>query len=224
MKKTVSFCLYGTDLKYYTGAEKNILINKELLPEWDTDIYYSPVNILDGYVTKLSELGANMINVTEIPIHSKINYPMFWRYLSFTKNNTTIVRDLDSRISKREVENINRWLDEGTNYFIIRDHPWHSLVPGGLFGVRNPHDSVFEFFEDFITNNLQGWGTDQDMLSSFMSKIEKTDVTYFGFDKHENYIPRDDENFFIGIQLDENDNPINPSATLALDYLKQLGL
>ena len=71
MKKTVSFCLYGTDLKYYTGAEKNILINKELLPEWDTDIYYSPVNILDGYVTKLSELGANMINVTEIPIHSK---------------------------------------------------------------------------------------------------------------------------------------------------------
>jgi hypothetical protein len=70
----------------------------------------------------------------------------------------------------------------------------------------------------------QGWGTDQDMLASFMSTVNKSDITYFGFDKPETYISRDDKNFFIGIQLDENDKPIIPSATVALEFLESLRL
>ena len=36
--KHISFSLFGYDLKYYIGAEKNIVINKELLPDWTTVI------------------------------------------------------------------------------------------------------------------------------------------------------------------------------------------
>ena len=35
---------------------------------------------------------------------------------------------------------------------------------------------------------------------------------------------RDDKNFFIGIQLDENDKPIIPRATVALEFLESLRL
>lgn len=140
MKKTVSFCLYGSDLKYYKGAEKNIILNQKLLPDWDTDIYYSPSSILDGFVEKLSSLGANMIDVNEISISNKINYPMFWRYLSFLKTNVTIIRDLDSRMSSREVDYINKWLETESNYFIIRDHPWHSPVLEVCLGLKIPQN------------------------------------------------------------------------------------
>jgi hypothetical protein len=224
MKKIVSFCLYGDDLKYYVGAEKNIILNQKILPDWETYIYYSPSRILNGYVDKLKDLGANMINVDDLPINKNINYPMFWRYLSFIDNNITIIRDLDSRMSVRESEYINKWLDGDSNYFIIRDHPWHSQVPGGLFGFKDSSKSLLDFFVEFVSKHSQGWGTDQEMLFSFIEKIDKSDICYFGFDYQETYINRDDENFFIGIQLDENDKPIVPSATLALEFLKSLKL
>jgi hypothetical protein len=42
----------------------------------------------------------------------------------------------------REVEYINKWLEEGSEYFIIRDHPWHSPVPSGLFGIKGKIASI----------------------------------------------------------------------------------
>ncbi len=219
----ISFCLYGSELKYYVGAEKNIIINKELLPDWTTVIYYSSHNILPNYVEKLTSLGALMVDVSSIGLSEKLNYPMFWRYLSFLNDGVNIIRDLDSRVSLREVEYINQWLSSDSNYFIIRDHPWHSQVPGGLFGVKNSKLGLLEFFESFVSSNLQGWGTDQDMLSTYMNTINPTDISYFGFDRHETYIRRDDKDFFIGMQINEHELPLEPSATLALDYLNQLG-
>ncbi len=66
--KHISFSLFGYDPKYYVGAEKNIIINKELLPDWTTVIYYHPENILQGYVEKLTEMGAVMIDVSKIKL------------------------------------------------------------------------------------------------------------------------------------------------------------
>jgi hypothetical protein len=57
-----------------------------------------------------------------------------------------------------------------------------------------------------------------------MVNIDKSEVLYFGFDKPETYIPRDNKEFFIGIQLDENDKPTVPSGEKCLEYLKELNL
>ena len=72
--KHISFSLFGYDLKYYIGAEKNIVINKELLPDWTTVIYYHPENILQGYVEKLTEMGAAMIDVSNMKLVKKNPY------------------------------------------------------------------------------------------------------------------------------------------------------
>jgi len=222
--KYVSFCLYGNDLKYYVGAEKNIELIKKYLPEWTTVIYYSPSNFIKDYEQKLIDLGAKLINVNEIDLIKFVNYPMFWRYFIIFEKGTAIIRDLDSRISEREATYIKNWEESNKDYFIIRDHPWQSLVPGGLVGLKLKDENIKSFFSDFVQNNGLGWGTDQEMLQTYFHKIDRNNIFYCGFDDHTNYIKRDDLNFFIGIQLNENDEPIIPSATLAIDFLKSMNI
>lgn len=222
--KIISYSLFGTQPKYYVGAEKNIELNKRLLPDWQTVIYYNNKNILDGWVDRLSSLGAKMVDVTNFKFSNKetIHYPFFWRFFSFLYDDISISRDLDSRVSEREVEYINRWLESGLNYFIIRDHPWHSKVPSGLFGIKGKINEFGNHLMNFIENSDLRWGTDQEILQLYMENISQNEIFYCGFDEKNNYIPRNDKNFFIGMQIDEFDNPLKPSAEIALSFLAEL--
>lgn len=222
--KYISYTLFGTEPKYYIGAEKNIILNKKLLPDWETIIYYHKDRILDNTINKLTELGGKMIDVSNVIFSSKDvgDFPYFWRFFAFLEDSISIVRDLDSRVSEREVTYINRWLDSNCTYFIIRDHPWHSPVPSGLFGIKGKIENFETHFRDFVNTSDLRWGTDQEILQNYIDGIDKSDIFYCGFDKEETYIPRDDKNFFIGMQIDENDEPLKPSAEIALSFLKEL--
>jgi hypothetical protein len=222
--KYISYTLFGTQPKYYIGAEKNIELNKKLLPDWVTVIYYNEKNILDGWVEKLSSLGAEMRNITDFSFSDKdtIHYPYFWRFFSFLNDGISIVRDLDSRVSDREVEYINRWLNSECDYFIIRDHPWHSPVPSGLFGIKSKIQEFEDHFINFINTSDLRWGTDQEILHQYMENIDENNIFYCGLDRVDTYIPRNDKNFFIGMQIDENDNPLKPNAEVALSFLAEL--
>jgi hypothetical protein len=166
------------------------------------------------------------INVKDVKVGSTdaIKFPYFWRFLSFFEDTPSIVRDLDSRFSDREVSYINSWLNNDKDYFIIRDHPWHSPVPAGLFGIKRKIQPFEDHMIEFVANNSLSWGADQDILHLYMEKINKESIFYCGFDDATNYIPRDDKNFFIGMQIDENNQPIIPSATVALEYLNSMNL
>jgi len=226
MNKIISYSLFGEEPKYYVGAEKNIKVNQLLLPEWTTRIYYRPDKIKEGYVEKLESLGAEMINVEDVIIGNRpsIDFPYFWRFLTFLNDGIHLSRDLDSRVSSREVEYINRWENSDCKYSIIRDHPWHSPVPSGLFGVKGPDKDFESHFNEYIENNNLVWGTDQDILYKFIQNIDNSNIFYSGFERHETYIPRDNKEFFIGMQLDENDNPTKPSGEECLRFLKELNL
>lgn len=228
MKKIVAFSLFGSDPKYYVGAEKNITLTKEHLPDWEVSIYYHPDSTEESYINKIKTMDCNVINVADIDL--KINKPItdypipfFWRFFSFFDDNISIVRDLDSRISKREADYINRWINGDKNYFVIRDHTWHSQYPAGLFGMRGKSDEFKTFTENFINNTELLWGHDQLILEQFMKDVDKINIEYCGYDIPETYIQRDNKDFFIGIQLDENDNPTY-SGLQGLEHLKNAGL
>jgi hypothetical protein len=225
-KKYISFSLFGSDLKYYIGAEKNVLLNNQLLPDWETVIYYHPNNFRDEYLKKLKDRGAIMVDVSNVIIGGKSSehFPFFWRFLSFLNDGMTLSRDLDSRLSNREVEYIRQWEKSREDYFIIRDHPWHSPYPSGLFGVSRKISEFETNFHDYISSNELVWGADQDILEKYMVDKKTEDILYFGYDKTETYIPRDDEDFFIGMQLDEFDNPTKPSGVKCLEFLSELNL
>ena len=224
---TVSFSLYGSDPKYYIGAEKNIEQIQRLLPEWTVSIYYHTEKTRPEYVTKLGDMGAKMIDITNTVIGNTPSHacPMFWRFFSFFEDGYSIVRDLDSRFSGREVSYINKWIDSERDIFIIRDHPWHSQFPGGLIGMKSMASIIKPKMEEFVdTHNAGGYGVDQDFLLHCFNETPKDKIYYCGFDQEDNYIPRDDKQFFIGMQVDEHDKPIVPGATQALDFLGELGL
>lgn len=222
----ISYSLFGQDDKYYIGAIKNVILNQNLLPTWETIIYYHKDLTKLSYIETLKNMGAITVDVSNIKIGEKSSnqFPFFWRFLSFLENNISIVRDLDSRLSPREVQYIERWLNSDCDYFIIRDHPWHSPVPSGLFGIKGYKENFHTHFINFINKSNLFWGADQEILQEYMERINKKDVSYFGYDDPQSYIPRDDKNFFIGIQLDENDNPTVPSGELCLNYLNELNL
>ena len=226
MKPIVSFTLFGNNMKYYVGAEKNITEIQNLLPDWEIRIYYHRDLILNEYVEKLKDLGANLIDVHGIKFGDteSIHFPYFWRFLSFLEDTPSIVRDLDSRFSDREVSYINSWINSGKDFFIIRDHPWHAPVPSGLFGIKRKIEEFESHMIDFISNNELVWGTDQTILLFYMENISKDDIFYCGYDSPINYINRDNKDFFIGMQIDENDKPLIPSAIQALDHLNAINL
>jgi len=224
--KYISFSLFGTDLKYYVGAEKNVLLNNQLLPDWNTIIYYHPNNFRIEFLKKLKDKGAIMVDVSNITIGGRPSedFPFFWRFLSFLNDGMTLSRDLDSRMSNREVEYIRQWEKNNEDYFIIRDHPWHSPYPSGLFGIRRKLPEFEKHFNEYISSNNLVWGADQDILEKYMINKNEDNVLYFGYDKLETYIPRDDEEFFIGMQLDEFDNPTKPSGVKCIEFLSEFNL
>jgi hypothetical protein len=226
MKKFLSYSLFGSDLKYYVGAEKNITVNQKLLPNWETLIYFHPGYVREDYIEKLKKLGGFLVDVSNIVVGEKnsLDFPYFWRFLTFLNDGLHLSRDLDSRLSNREVEYIKRWEDSNCKYFIIRDHPWHAVVPSGLFGVRDKDHNFESHFHNYIKNNNLVWGTDQDILYQFIQNVNGSDIFYCGFDKLETYIPRDDKQFYIGIQLDEHDKPTIPSGEQCLKFLIDLNL
>lgn len=226
MKPIISFSLFGTEPKYYVGAEKNILQIKDLLPNWEVRIYYHEDMILDDEVERLTQLGGTLINVKGIILGDKetIHYPYFWRFLSFFENVPSIVRDLDSRFSDREIQYINKWIENGSDYFIIRDHPWQALAPSGLFGIKKSIKEFTDHFVYFVNNEDLGWGADQEILRIYIENIDKKDIFYCGYDDALNYIPRDSKDFFIGMQIDEHDNPTNSSGIKCLQYINEINL
>lgn len=226
MKPIVSFSLFGSEPKYYIGAEKNIIEINNFLPNWEVRIYYHENMILDGKVEYLSNLGATLINVKDIVLGNKesIHYPFFWRFLSFFENTPSIVRDLDSRFSDREIQYINQWMSGERDYFIIRDHPWQAPVPSGLFGIKKFIPEFKDHFINFVNNEDLRWGADQEILRIYMEQINEENVFYCGYNDRTNYIPRDDKNFFIGMQMDETDNPTDPSGIKCLQYITEINL
>jgi hypothetical protein len=153
-----------------------------------------------------------------------IHYPFFWRFLSFFENVPSIVRDLDSRFSDREVQYINEWTNSERDYFIIRDHPWQAPVPSGLFGIKKFIPEFKDHFINFVNNEDLRWGADQEILRIYMEQVNGENVFYCGYNDRTNYIPRDNKNFFIGMQMDENDNPTDPSGIKSLQYITEINL
>lgn len=222
----VSFSLFGNDPKYYIGAIKNTLLIKQLLPSWETWIFYHPEMTQMDKVIELNSIGAITKDIREYNYPNPESFPYFWRFFAFLEDTSVISRDLDSRISNREILYINNWLNSEKDYFIIRDHPWHAPVPSGLFGIKKKIEKFKNYLFNFIDTQSLVWGADQEILRLYMQdeNILSNDIFYCGYDIRDNYIPRDNKNFFIGMQMDEHDNPTDPSGYQCLNYINEINL
>ena len=131
----VSFSLYGSSPKYLVGAVKNADFIQKLGNDWQAVFYLGP-EVKTEVELELKKFGA-WVRRWEPHWHQN---GMFWRFSAVCdyEFDFIIIRDVDSRISQRELNCLNDWFASGKVSSIIRDHPFHNaLILGGLWGVSS---------------------------------------------------------------------------------------
>ena len=182
MKKVVSFCLYGKKALYCLGAIENIKIIEKLYKGWEIYIYYN--NIPDKILELLKGMNCKLIHCNSNGYKWE---GMFWRFFPFDDDDIDIwiSRDCDSRVTTREIELVDQWLNSDKCFHIIRDHPYHGIkILGGTFGVKNykfrkisnlqPIQYYMELYYKKYHKNIEKW-PDQTFLCGYVWNIVKND-------------------------------------------------
>ena len=63
---------------------------------------------------------------------------MFWRFYPIESDiDIMLSRDVDSRITEREMNLVNQWIESDKTFHIIRDHMGHKIeILGGTWGCK----------------------------------------------------------------------------------------
>ncbi len=136
MKRYISYSLWGENKVYIYGVIENVLDAKKFYEGWIVRVHYN--NTVPENIVEWLKSQDNVELVHHNSQKSKASNT-FWRFEDlFIKDATVLVRDVDSRFSKREVKCVEEWLNSSQDFHIIRDHK-HHLVPimAGMFGCRN---------------------------------------------------------------------------------------
>lgn len=183
--KAVSFSLWGQNPKYLVGAIRNAeLINKHM-PDWDCVIWYDSDVLISNQLLldTLRSLGATLFFRPPATSSGHFEYGCFWRFrtIDMPQYSHVIFRDTDSRLTPRELDAVQEWIDSEKVLHIIRDHPCHySPYPkespgilGGLWGmVRQDDFNMAASIDEFYAGPLHfvGYGSDQLFLDCVLSK------------------------------------------------------
>ncbi|NQX40832.1 hypothetical protein SAMN05421820_104236 [Pedobacter steynii] len=133
MKKIISFSLWGENPMYWIGALKNIELAKVLYPDWVCRFYVDAASS-PALIKTIDQADCEMVLMEP----SEDFAGLFWRFYAAEDADIMICRDADSRLSKREVDAVNQWLDTDHLFHIMRDHPHHTaLIMGGMWGCRD---------------------------------------------------------------------------------------
>lgn len=134
MKKLISFSLYGQSDVYQIGAIKNAELVRRLYPGWVSRFYVSteiPTSVTDA----LRDNGAEVI----VMRGGMVQNGTFWRFFAVSDPQAShvVLRDADARLTTREYDAVNEWLESGRSFHIMRDHPYHrTAIMGGMWGAR----------------------------------------------------------------------------------------
>ena len=171
--KVISFSLWGDNPKYTVGAFKNAQLTNTIYKGWISRFYCAssvPADII-------SELK-NIPNCEVILMEQDGWQGLFWRFLAASDSQVSVMisRDTDSRLTLREKEAVDEWIDSDKKFHIMRDHPLHDCeILGGLWGVKAPFlhnmDRLIATYNKDVTK-----GTDQMFLREIIYPIVKDEA------------------------------------------------
>ena len=204
--KIIAFSLWGDDPKYTFGAIKNASIAEELFPDWICRFYVGksvPQSILSQLQKKK--------NVKILRIEEDGDWSgMFWRFHPCSEEDVDVVlsRDTDSRLTQREKDAVDEWMNSDKGLHIMRDHPWHGApILGGMWGCKR---GVLNEMTSLIESVQKGdfWQVDQIFLKDFIYPIIKDNAMVHDEFFERKPFPTERNGFeFVGEVFDENDNP-----------------
>jgi len=135
MKKIISFCLYGSDLRYCNGIICNIELANIIYPGWICRIYYGE-SVPNEVIERINKYeNTEVILMKEGPDEMS---PMIWRFLAIDDEDVEVMlsRDADARLSYREKTCVDIFLNSESILHSIRDNPSHPDIMGGMWGIK----------------------------------------------------------------------------------------
>jgi len=214
MKQVISYSLYGQHLKFLVGAIKNAQLAQRFFPEFTVRFYVG-----NTVPTWCRSTLALFPNVELIPVDEREDsIARMWRFRAIFDPTVDVVlsRDVDARLSYREVIAHQEFLDSPYGFHIIRDHPTgHGyLISAGMFACKNKD---MGFFKNLLeqTPLRDTYMQDQEFLSTQIYPQVAGNCLihdpYYNYQPSEpskkTMIPRKKINTVchIGAALDEND-------------------
>lgn len=149
MKKIISFCIYGNDIKYLNGALENIKLQPDIYPNWSCRFY-----VTDKKIEKiLNEYNVEVILKQDLKNHLNMLYR--FDILKDVNIERFIVRDTDSRLNIREAAAVQEWIDSKKEFHIMRDHEQHgAYICGGMWGATSEFINKIKDKYDDLKNNF----------------------------------------------------------------------
>lgn len=173
MKKIISFSIWGRNPHYTEGLVANLELAKVHYPGWTPRAYYQD-NLSHQYINRLKDAGAEVV---PMPFFRQEFFGAFWRFnpIMDTDVERFIVRDADARLSIREADAVQEWIESGKPFHIMRDHPCHNIpilagmwgaVPGCIPDFKETLQNFIETVRPYHGNSRGPYhGIDQDFLS-----------------------------------------------------------
>lgn len=203
MKKIISFSLWGDNQKYTIGALKNVSLANQIYPGWICRFYVG-MSTPDDIVKELETKE----NVEVIRMNEQGEWnSMFWRFFPIGDDDVEIMlsRDCDSRLSIREKNCVDEFINSDKMFHSMRDHPFHNGIMGGMWGVKKGIlQNIKELIIDWPKTNQ--WQTDQSFLNSIVyNLVSDTIMTHDSI--HLNNFPTKREDYkFVGEVYDAYEN------------------
>jgi len=214
MKRVISFSIYGNDKKYTVGLLRNLELSPKIYPWWIVYIYYNnsvPIEMINEY-SKFENVKMICMDEYNIP-------GVFWRFFPNDDVERFISRDTDSRLSMREKNAVDEWIESGKSLHIMRDHPHHEIpIHAGLFGVKidpslNIEKEALKWLSNLNMNGLYQKTSDHPFLKKIIydKYLDNGDMichdSYFTHHPFSKPFPTKMEDYrFIGEIYDENEN------------------
>ena len=136
MKQVISFSLYGKEMRFLVGAIKNAELAQRFFPGFTVRYYYGKSVPKWVISTLLVFPHVELIKVDD----TENSIARTWRFMACTDKNVDVVlsRDVDARLSLREAEAHQEFMESGFNFHIIRDHPigHQYLISAGMFAMK----------------------------------------------------------------------------------------
>lgn len=197
MKKNICYSLWGDKPEYTHGIQKNFDLIQKYFPDWKMVVYFDK-SVPAEFITN-SEIEWIEINDD--------SFGTFWRFNHINKSEIFLSRDLDSRISEREVYCVNQWLESDKKFLSIRDFvPYHYQWPylAGMFGIKNGLDeadiNVLKSYQQ-----IHQYTADQQFLRNYIYPKYKDDTLFLG-PKEDEYLKETWNENFIGQGYYEDDS------------------
>ena len=136
MKQVISYSLYGSQPRFLVGAIKNAQLATRFFPGFTVRYYYGksvPKWVLS---TLLMFEHVELVKVNE----EEDSVARTWRFMACLDKDVDVVlsRDVDARLSLREAEAHQEFMDSDFGFHIIRDHPTghNYLISAGMFAIK----------------------------------------------------------------------------------------